>query len=405
MIEKNTSARKYFLPLTALGFVIIAFFAIQNLNLKDELRELENPIIQTQSGNATSQPKLTDMSESMTVFSEAQSGFNKKTPRIELTHELNISPNEDSPATLFYFAFPVKSDVEGNIYVAESWSQETCTIKKFDSKGKYLFSIGRKGNGPGEFLGIFDFAFELDTILTVFDAGTARITRFSSATGSFLSSVGIHFDEISPPEEFHGCAIAPGGSYYISFYDPNSDKVIHKFDSQGKHIASFGSPFQLKESHSAYIALRSKMDNAPGILTIANEALWFTQNNPYEIRRYSLDGVLQHKITRKNSFMPPARVEIKGDNRYKFWIPSQSTGLAIWKNMIINCVWVPKHVNDRMGTVIDFFSLEGQLLSSIALNERILFTHVDDKGKIYGVERDEDVSEKIVRYALNLSKL
>jgi hypothetical protein len=402
MIEKSISAQKYFLPLIALGFAIIAFFAIQNLKLKDELRELENPIIQTQFGHEKSRTQWPDVSGIMTVLGEAQNGFNKKTPRIELTHELSISPNEDSPATLFYLAFPVKSDDEGSIYVAESWSQKTCTIKKFDSKGRYLFSIGKKGNGPGELGGIFDFAFEQDTILTVFDAGNSRITRFSR-NGSYLSSVEIQFGEISPPEDTRGCAIG-AGTYYLSFYDPHTDKVIHKFDSQGKYIASFGSPFQLKDSYSAYIALHLKVDHAPGKLGIANETLWFTQNNPYEIRRYSFDGVLQHKIIRKNSFMPPARVEIKGNNRYKFWIPSQSTGLAIWKNMIINCVWVPKHIDDKIGTVIDFFSLDGQLLSSIILKEEILFTHIDNNGKIYGIERNEEVGEKIVRYAINFLK-
>ena len=61
----------------------------------------------------------------------------------------------------YYYGIPPRMDIDGNgnIYVMQKHSN---CIRVYDKQGKYLYHIGRKGRGPGEFLDIQSFAFGQD---------------------------------------------------------------------------------------------------------------------------------------------------------------------------------------------------------------------------------------------------
>jgi hypothetical protein len=65
----------------------------------------------------------------------------------DLEEDLSIGNEEDENYMLYRTELPVV-DKEGNIFVLDS---ENFRIQKYDRNGKYLKSIGRKGQGPGEF--------------------------------------------------------------------------------------------------------------------------------------------------------------------------------------------------------------------------------------------------------------
>jgi len=65
----------------------------------------------------------------------------------ELEEDLCINFGKDKN-DFFEWASKIELDNENNIYVLDSGK---CVILKFDNRGKYLYRIGRKGNGPGEF--------------------------------------------------------------------------------------------------------------------------------------------------------------------------------------------------------------------------------------------------------------
>ena len=68
-------------------------------------------------------------------------------------------------------------DDENNLYVADSgWNK----IFKFNAKGEFVLSFGRKGQGPGEFYGRgLRISFGNDGNIYVFDSGNFRLTAFS----------------------------------------------------------------------------------------------------------------------------------------------------------------------------------------------------------------------------------
>ncbi len=78
-----------------------------------------------------------------------------KNPREPLYGEINLDlqedlsiGNEDDKNFMFYRVRGIAVDNQGNIYVAD---MSNFRVQKFDRNGQYLLTIGRQGQGPGEF--------------------------------------------------------------------------------------------------------------------------------------------------------------------------------------------------------------------------------------------------------------
>ena len=65
----------------------------------------------------------------------------------ELEEDLSIG-NEDDKNYIFYRLRDIQVATDGNIYVLDSGNQR---LQVFDKDGKYLRTIGKRGQGPGEF--------------------------------------------------------------------------------------------------------------------------------------------------------------------------------------------------------------------------------------------------------------
>ncbi|MDH5468587.1 MAG: NHL repeat-containing protein [Candidatus Aminicenantes bacterium] len=75
---------------------------------------------------------------------------------IELEEDLVIGSETDEKY-MFYRAGGIAVDNQGNIYVVDSGNQR---IQKYDRDGNYLQTIGRKGQGPGEFMSPYDIVLD-----------------------------------------------------------------------------------------------------------------------------------------------------------------------------------------------------------------------------------------------------
>lgn len=72
-----------------------------------------------------------------------------KNPKVSLEYAKNIGDLEsDDDNVLFYMPSDIAVDEDGNVYVLDSGNHR---IQKFDREGNFLASLGRHGQGPGEF--------------------------------------------------------------------------------------------------------------------------------------------------------------------------------------------------------------------------------------------------------------
>ena len=67
--------------------------------------------------------------------------------KLELEEDLSIG-NEEDENYLFYRIRDIQVDTDGNIYVLDSGNHR---VQVFNNNGNYIYTIGKKGQGPGEF--------------------------------------------------------------------------------------------------------------------------------------------------------------------------------------------------------------------------------------------------------------
>jgi hypothetical protein len=86
------------------------------------------------------------------IAGAAQPVLKNKRPRpvsIKLEKELTLGEGANAKEPLFQSVRSFRVDGRGNIYVLDSRAPK---LIKFGSDGAIVFSIGRKGQGPGEFM-------------------------------------------------------------------------------------------------------------------------------------------------------------------------------------------------------------------------------------------------------------
>jgi hypothetical protein len=107
------------------------------------------------------------------VVHNEKGGLWGKSPRVslELVRKIGDVDTEDENVA-FNYPSDVAVDGTGNIYILDSGNAR---VQKFGPDGKYLATIGRKGQGPGEFVMPGNIAFDKDGNLVVSDSNQSRI--------------------------------------------------------------------------------------------------------------------------------------------------------------------------------------------------------------------------------------
>jgi hypothetical protein len=147
---------------------------------------------------------------------------------LELMHSF---PTEDLVEKDIYLWRPVKldGDISGNIFISD---QKWCHIFKFDSSGDFIKIIGRKGQGPGEFMNPYCLTVTKD-FLVVSDTNGRKI-QFFDRDGKYLKSI----KTLKP--YFEIVADAEGIIYASPLRWNKESLLIDVLDKDGHIINSFG---------------------------------------------------------------------------------------------------------------------------------------------------------------------
>jgi hypothetical protein len=239
---------------------------------------------------------------------------NPKTPqperdipiRIVFAEELSIGAEYGDEEYMFGNRVYFNVDDDGNIYVND-WDKKC--IRKFSPDGNYLLTIGRPGQGPGEFQNVWQPRFDKDGNLYVSDiVGSRRISVFDTE-GTFLEQIRVPIDLSNITINSHGFYF---GYHSILIEDPKVSSAVTifgLFDAQFKLRQEFHKrtrefkPPSGRGADSRAQFLADLLDDEAFTPTLSffitdDDALYLGFPDSYEIKVFSPEGKL-HKLIRR----------------------------------------------------------------------------------------------------------
>jgi len=223
--------------------------------------------------------------------------------KLGFEEKFTIGVSEGDENYMFGQSLYVNMDDEGCFFVTD-WDRKH--IRKFSPEGKYLLTIGRPGQGPGEFQNVWGPKFDTSGNLYVMDIANKRISLFSKS-GDFIKG-------INTPQDLGDITILPNGNYFTSKTESIEDPKVHKFmHIYGIYDADFN---LIKEFEQVKQEIRQKENKtrAQFVASILSDSAFkpyfvqevtedgtiYTGNAvTYEIKIYSQKGNLEKIITRE----------------------------------------------------------------------------------------------------------
>ena len=307
-----------------------------------------------------------------------------------LEEELSIGEIDGPEEYRFENIWFVVADDRERIYVSEGAGNLT-HIKVFDKSGNHITTIGRQGQGPGEFSQISNIQITPENELMVHDRSSHKLTFFS-LDGEYLRTIlytGVEVGELR---------VTSKGEYlvrtmnYQSPINPDSLNVSHeakKYSSDFKFIRMIA-----KDSYRKAVALQSWMM----IRFLSSDSFMCGNSETNEFQIYNPEGELVRTIMR--DFKP---IEINQDEK-------QKRGLTRYKDLPSHFPAFQDFSMDEEGRIyaqlyerqmdkdkyyFDVYNPEGIYLAKVPLNA---LPKCWKNGKMYTVEEDEEGYQYIKRY-------
>lgn len=153
---------------------------------------------------------------------------NNKGKTISLKEEMKIGENESDANQMFYNVSGVYTDFQNNFYIIDKGNFR---IQIFDRNGKFIRTIGRKGEGPGELLSPTAVGVYNQELIFVGDEELRRVNVYD-IDGKFLRSFKV--------EGSMSDLIVSGEDRIILAYVDGEGDLLHEFNFEGNLIRSFG---------------------------------------------------------------------------------------------------------------------------------------------------------------------
>jgi hypothetical protein len=226
--------------------------------------------------------------------------------KYELEEDLQIG-KEDDDNYVFERIYDVKVDDEGNIFVLDS---KAGRIQKYDKSGKYLQTIGRKGQGPGEFEMPFDMFIQLKTgSLCVRD--TVRIKIFDKSGQYQKEAILRNF-----PSEF---AADDDGNFWVTMNkrtEKESLKAFEKINLKGDTLLSIANfPYEIyskRTSETSAISVITGFEHDLHFSKVDENLFIYGYSEKYELNVVDKQGKRLFKIIKDESAQSFEAGEKKG---------------------------------------------------------------------------------------------
>jgi sugar lactone lactonase YvrE len=252
---------------------------------------------------------------------------------IELVKMIGEMESENE-ALIFFMPADIAFDNEGNVYVLDSGNHR---IQKFGPDGKYLVTIGRQGQGPGEFQYPQSLTIDFQGFLYISDMGNRKI--------HVLKPDGTEQRTIQMEEEGAGSlridgtgrlVMDQGGGYMMigpggMDEDQELGKLLAVINADGEVIQEFGEKLDYKDF------LTNNMGNRIHFTLDKDGNAYVAFDFQNRIDKYSPGGKLLWRSDRKLDFdvtAPKKKAERRdmGSGRVEIRMPEMnrcSSGIAV----------------------------------------------------------------------------
>jgi len=347
------------------------------------------------------------------VVHNEKGGLWGKSPKVslELVRKIGDVDTEDENVA-FHYPSDIAVDATGNIYVLDSGNTR---IQKFGPDGKYLATIGRKGQGPGEFISPNSLDIDEDGNLVVTDTAQSRLHVIIGG-GKDVKSIVLKDERIYGVRSLGaGGYVGRASTYSIPMRNQTEKKIgemrlFRRLDPDGRVTASFGELADFGE------ALTSATGNEGEFDVDGRDAVTVSFNAQNRLEKYSPDGKLLWRADRALNYgtavkkkgsidrsgggismsAPEMNVCSKGiavDGRGRAWVVTLQRQLKKEEEVQTSMMWVggPGGVNNvsiktKGNTELrttDAFKLEVFAEDGVLLGE-IPLTHFVDVIRVFG---------------------
>ena len=233
-----------------------------------------------------------------------------KTPKvaIELIRKIGDIDSDDENLC-FNQPGDVAVDAKGNIYILDS---ANARIQKFGMDGKFLISIGRKGQGPGEYMMPDSLDFDAAGRLIVYDPFQLRIQAFTG-DGKETKITTLQGMRVTKLRCWTAGAYLTLGPLFAMPQRKGEEAkqpkltLFKAFGPDGKLAGEFGMPVDLGDSMTSSMgnAISYAVDEQGGVA-----AVFVFQNR---LDKYSADGKLLWRADRPMNFQTEVKKKAKMD--------------------------------------------------------------------------------------------
>jgi hypothetical protein len=326
-----------------------------------------------------------------------------KFPVLELTQDLVIKGSEEIEEQMFQSIHTLDVDGAGKMHILD---EQAGNIKVFDHDGSFVKTIGRKGQGPGEFGMPISLFFSQQNQIIVNDMGQRKIQYFDK-DGNYLKEF-----SIADKFLFFGPMVTSTGDLVVTYTIPQEKPltVLQKLNPEFEPILTFASlPMDTPPVIDIFVA--RSLTSLRWAVTYNDEIVWADIKNPeYELRFFDTDGNLKRIITREYD---PVSLTIEdskrlidetfGNNPTDQWdirFPDNYPPFSGFSFDDQGRLFVKRYEKEahKEGGLYDIFDSEGKYTAQVrlAMNPMIW-----KKGHMYTIEDDAEGFKAVKRYKVD----
>ena len=294
--------------------------------------------------------------------------------KIEFVEELVLGVEEGDDHLMFYNLRNLAVDSQSNIYILDGGNHR---LIKFDEEGKFIWSTGREGQGPGEFENPGRVYLTEEEYPVVEDR---RSIHSFDGQGQYKKSIKIG-------KSMRNVTFLPDGRLFVNLFVSGRPGLAAEFYSD---TGEFLEKFPVEYRYGPKMSPNLGASIGGGDFQWSGDKVYLSLPDRYEIREYDTEGNLQKKTLRDLTFNPP-NISVRADGRGVSVRPSDNSGpcFLYQEEFLINCLRrvekksETEYVSERF---LDFFNAKGQFLGSHPLPEGLTLGTVDSSGKFYFIQ-------------------